>query len=160
MQETGQPRWFNQYNRDYYGGALMFLIGAGAAYEGVGYKLGTLSKMGPGYFPTAVGVVLAAMGVLIALGARRAAKTAAVEEYQPPEWRGWICIMASIVAFVVLGRWGGLVPAVFAVVFISAMGDRQNTWKNATLLSLAMVFVAVVVFWWALRMQFPLFRWG
>jgi len=45
-------------------------------------------------------------------------------------------------------------------VFISALGDRDNTWKKALLLSLAIVVVAVVVFWWALQIQLPLFRWG
>ncbi|MDB5821838.1 MAG: tripartite tricarboxylate transporter TctB family protein [Herminiimonas sp.] len=151
--------WLNQYNRDYYGGALMFLLGTGAVYKGLSYNVGTLSRMGPGYFPVAVGVVLALMGVLIALGARSNVP-AKQEEYQAPEWRGWICIVLSIIAFLVLGRYGGLLPATFAVVFISALGDRENNLKQALFLSLAMAGVAALVFWWALSMQFPLFRWG
>jgi hypothetical protein len=160
MQSNGRQGWLNQYNRDYYGGGLMFLIGAGAVYKGMSYKMGTLSRMGPGYFPVAVGVVLAAMGVLIALGARRNVPAGAEKKYQPPEWRAWFCIVLSNIAFLVLGEYGGLLPATFAVVFISALGDRQNTLKSAFLLALAMALVAVVVFWWALSMQFPLFRWG
>jgi len=159
MQNKGQHGWLNQYNRDYYGGGLMFLLGVGAVYKGLSYKVGTLSRMGPGYFPVAVGVVLALMGVLIALGARSNA-SAKPEEYKPPEWRGWICIVLSIIAFLVVGRYGGLLPATFAVVFISALGDRENNLKQALFLSLAMAGVAAVVFWWALSMQFPLFRWG
>lgn len=159
MQNKGQQGWLNQYNRDYYGGGLMFLLGVGAVYKGMSYKVGTLSRMGPGYFPVAVGVVLALMGVLIALGARSNA-SAKPEEHKPAEWRGWICIVLSILAFLVLGRYGGLLPATFAVVFISAMGDRENNLKQALLLSLAMAGVAALVFWWALSMQFPLFRWG
>jgi hypothetical protein len=159
IENKGQQGWLNQYNRDYYGGALMFLLGAGAVYKGMSYKVGTLSRMGPGYFPVAVGVVLALMGILIALGARSNVP-AKQEEYQGPEWRGWICIVLSIIAFLVLGRYGGLLPATFAVVFISALGDRENNRKQALLLSLAMAGVAALVFWWALSMQFPLFRWG
>jgi hypothetical protein len=159
IENKGQQGWLNQYNRDYYGGALMFLLGAGAVYKGMSYKVGTLSRMGPGYFPVAVGVVLALMGILIALGARSNVP-AKQEEYQGPEWRGWICIVLSIIAFLVLGRYGGLLPATFAVVFISALGDRENNLKQALLLSLAMAGVAALVFWWALSMQFPLFRWG
>jgi len=45
-------------------------------------------------------------------------------------------------------------------VFISALGDRDNTLTEALLLSLAMCFIAVVVFWWALKLQLPLFQWG
>jgi hypothetical protein len=159
MPNKGQQGWLNQYNRDYYGGGLMFLLGVGAVYKGMSYKVGTLSRMGPGYFPVAVGVVLALMGVLIALGARSNA-AAKPEEYKAPEWRGWICIVLSIIAFLVVGRYGGLLPATFAVVFISALGDRENNLKQALLLSLAMAGVAALVFWWALSMQFPLFRWG
>jgi hypothetical protein len=148
-----------RYNKDYYGGGLMFLLGVGAIYKGLYYQVGTLTRMGPGYFPVAIGTVLAAMGVVIALGARRAA-SAEAKEMHPPEWRGWACIILGNIAFVVLGQWGGLIPATFAVAFISALGDRQNTLKSALLLALAMVAVAVAVFSWALQMQFPLFRWG
>ncbi|MFP3711527.1 tripartite tricarboxylate transporter TctB family protein, partial [Paraburkholderia sp. SIMBA_009] len=48
----------------------------------------------------------------------------------------------------------------FAIVFISALGDRKNTVKQAFVLSLGMSVIAVVVFWWALQLQLPLFRWG
>ena len=48
-------------------------------------------------------------------------------------------------------------PATFAIVFISALGDKMNTWKSAAILGAGVVAVAIVVFWWALQMQFPLF---
>jgi hypothetical protein len=114
--------------------------------------------MGPGFFPVSVGAIVAFMGVLIALGAR--GQTEDEAEYLPPEWRGWICIVLSIVAFVVIGKFGGLLPATFAIVFISALGDRDNTIKGALILALAMCAICVVVFWWALQLQFPLFVWG
>jgi hypothetical protein len=159
MENRQRGRFLSKYNKDYYGGGLMFLLGAGAMYAGMGYKVGTLSQMGPGYFPVAVGAVLALMGILIAASASRALP-AGDGQPQAPEWRGWFCITASLVAFIVLGRYGGLLPATFAVVFIAALGDRQNTLKHAALLALGICATAVVVFWWALHMQFPLFTWG
>ena len=149
----------NKRMRDYAGGVLMIVIGLAAAIRGSGYRMGTLEHMGPGYFPTALGVILALTGAAIAIAARFTVYEGE-EAVLPPEWRGWLCIGASVVAFVVLGTYGGLLPATFAVVFISALGDRDNTWKKALLLSLAIVVVAVVVFWWALQIQLPLFRWG
>ena len=56
-------------NKDYYGGALMILVGLSAAYAGSHYRIGTLSRMGPGFFPTSLGVLLTAVGAAIALGA-------------------------------------------------------------------------------------------
>src|SRR6202051_5100711 len=52
--------------RDYYAGGLMLLIGVGAAVTGTGYKFGTLARMGPGFMPVVLGVVLAFLGLLIA----------------------------------------------------------------------------------------------
>jgi hypothetical protein len=156
----GEKRGFiNKTNKDYYAGALMILIGLGAAYQGSRYSIGTLSHMGPGFFPLSLGILLALIGAAIALGAKTSVPPGP-EAYLAPEWRGWICICASIVAFIVLGKYGGLLPATFAISFISAMGDRGNTWKSALGLSLVMCVICVVVFWWALRMQFPLFQWG
>jgi hypothetical protein len=146
--------------RDYYGGALMMLIGLGAIVQGVSYKIGSLTAMGSGFYPVALGVILVLLGMFIAGTAHRAAPESADEEAKPAEWRGWFCILGSVAAFVVLGKYGGLLPATFAVVFISALGDRENTWLSALLLAVAMTIVCVVVFWWALQVQFPLFTWG
>lgn len=146
-------------SRDYTGGMLMAAIGLAAAIQGSSYQLGTLERMGPGFFPTALGVILAAVGVAIAVSARFTRYEGELEVV-PPEWRGWLCIIGALVAFVVFGKYGGLLPATFAIVFISALGDRQNTFTGAVVLGLASVVVAIVVFWWALQMQFPLFQWG
>ena len=157
--EGGSSRGFlSRYHRDYYGGALLIFIGLSAVTMGFGYHIGDLRHMGPGYFPVAVGAIIAVMGLLIALGARGQVEENA--EYLPPEWRGWACIVASIIAFVIVGHYGGLLPATFVIVFISAMGDRQNTVKAALVLSLGMCLVAWLVFSLGLQLQFPLFAWG
>src|SRR3569833_4626565 len=160
MSETTPKGRPSRWNKDYYGGGLMLLLGLGTIWKGFDYHIGTLSRMGPGYFPVIVGAVLALMGALIALGARSAAAPGKAKQAPPPEWRGWFCVVAATVAFIVLGRYGGLLPATFAVVFIAALGDRQNTIKSAILLAIAMVVVCLIVFSWALQLQFPLFRWG
>ncbi len=150
--------------KDYYGGALMVLIGLGAIYGGSDYHIGTLSHMGPGFFPAALGGLLALTGVLIAVSARsgQASEPAPGEAHSHslPDLRGSVCILLGILAFLGLGHYGGLLPATFAIVFISALGDRNNTVKQALVLALGMSVVAVVVFWWALQLQLPLFRWG
>ncbi|MGF6768393.1 hypothetical protein P3T18_000863 [Paraburkholderia sp. GAS199] len=163
-QPAGQP-FLSGYKRDYYGGALMCLIGAGAVTQGLEYSFGSLTHMGPGFFPTCLGAILVVLGVSIAATAKRPATRPpigenAAQEPAHPEWRGWFCILASIVAFVVLGKWGGLLPASFAVTFISAFGDRDNTWKSALVLASVITLLSVVIFWWLLQLQFPLFTWG
>ena len=53
-------------HRDYYAGALVALIGAGAILEGRTYGIGTLTDMGSGFFPVALGAGLILMGILMA----------------------------------------------------------------------------------------------
>lgn len=145
--------------RDHIGGALMFVIGVGAALQGATYRMGTLSRMGPGYFPVALGTILAVIGAAIFVMAG-VGEAPAPKKKRPPEWRAWFCIGSSVVAFMAIGLYGGLVPATVAIVFISALADRKNTLKDAILLAAAMSVIAAVVFWWALQVPFPLFRWG
>ena len=146
-------------HKDVLGGALMIALGVVVAVQGSTYSIGTLSRMGPGYFPVALGVILALSGIAIAIKGWFAS---APEDAKPipVEWRAWLLIALSIIAFVLFAEYLGLVPATFAVVFISALADRQNTWRSAAVLALGVVVVAVVVFWWALQLQLPLFRWG
>lgn len=150
---------FKDLHKDVWGGAMMSVLGIVVAVQGATYSIGTLSRMGPGYFPVALGVILFLSGVAIGIKGYLTTPESH-EKPPPPEWKAWFLISLSVIAFVVLAEYLGLVPATFAVVFISALGDRDNTWKKALLLSLAIVVVAVVVFWWALQIQLPLFRWG
>ena len=57
--------------KDVLGGGLMLLLGLGAAFQASHYELGSLRRMGPGYFPLALGVILAVTAALILLGGLR-----------------------------------------------------------------------------------------
>lgn len=144
--------------RDCIAGALMFALGIYAAYQGGSYRIGSLGSMGPGFFPVTLGVALALIGIAIIVAApsEQATEPVAVE----PQWRGWLCILGGIVAFLITAKHLGLLPASFTVVFISAFADRQNTVKDAFVLALAVVVVCYFVFWWGLRVELPLFRWS
>ena len=146
--------------RDYAGGMLMAAIGLAAAFQGSSYQLGTLERMGPGFFPTALGVILAAVGVAIAITARFTRYEGEIE-VRAPEWRGWVCIIGALVAFVVLGKYGGLLPGDLRHrVHLGAGRPAEHIPGGAWCWALATVVVAIVVFWWALQLQFPLFQWG
>jgi hypothetical protein len=140
----------------------MVLIGLGAAVGGVSYKVGTLTRMGAGFFPLALGVLLIVLGLLIAGNAWRGQAEVGLLAGQGDrsgsraEWRGWLCILAGIGSFTIIGPYGGLLPATFTTVFISALGDRDNTFVSALALATLMSVIAVVVFWWALQLQIPL----
>jgi hypothetical protein len=143
--------------KDAIGGLLMLALGAGTALHAQSYNIGTLRRMGPGFFPTILGILLALIGATMVLTSWRTQSGPATRR---PEWRGWFCIVAGIIAFCVLGTYTGLAPATFAIVFISALGDRDNTILSAALLAATMVVACIIVFWWLLQLQFPLIHWG
>ncbi|EWM44845.1 tripartite tricarboxylate transporter TctB family protein [Bordetella holmesii 70147] len=137
----------------------MIVLGLGAFALATTYQLGTLGRMGPGMFPAILGALLALLGVAIWRTRRQdGAETDAGPA--PSQWRGWACITAGLLTFILLGQYGGLIPATFGLVFISALGDRQHTLKTAALLAAGVTALGVAIFSWGLQLQFPLFRWG
>ena len=151
------------FSKGYYAGALMVVIGVSAAYAGMTYDIGSLRNMGAGFFPVAVGTLLAVVGILIAMAAKDLPKSASSPpdaHSRMPDLRGAVCIITGTLAFILLGKYGGLIPATFAIVFISALGDRTNTLFRAAALSIVMCAIALVVFSWALKLQLAPFAWG
>jgi len=148
--------------RDYFAGGAMMLLGLGTIVEGSTYRLGNLRQMGPGYFPVMLGVAMTIVGVLIAISAMQPSTDPEHDEDaipDAPEWRGWICIVAGPVLFIVLGAYFGLLPATFACVFVSALGDRTMTLKQATLLASGITISGVIIFVYLLGVAFPILRW-
>lgn len=147
--------------RDFFAGCLLILIGLGATVQGSFYKVGTLMRMGPGFMPVALGVILVLLGLLIA-GTAVAASQGKVERILPekPEWFGWMCIIAGPILFIALGKYGGLIPATFACVFVSALGDRTATLKSSLALASGTTLFGALLFGYLLQVPFPLLRWG
>jgi uncharacterized membrane protein YhdT len=154
-------RNFLSQKRDYYAGGLMTLIGVGAILEARHYNMGTLFHMGPGFFPTILGVVMTFLGILIA---GVAAASEAVEGDQltmpQPQWFAWACILAGPVLFIFLGNYGGLIPATFACVFVSALGDKDSTLLGSFILALGVTVFGVFLFSYTLQVSLPMWRWG
>jgi uncharacterized membrane protein YhdT len=142
------------WKRDYYAGGLMLLLGVGAAVTGSGYKFGSLARM-----PVVLGVVLAFLGILIA-GTALGSSEPDDKKFLPdnPQWFGWFCILAGPVLFIILGHYGGMIPAVFACVFVCALGDKTATYKSSFVLASGVTVFGVVLFHYLLNIPFQLLR--
>jgi uncharacterized membrane protein YhdT len=152
---SGKLTW----KRDYYAGGLMLLLGIGAAVTGSGYKFGSLARMGPGFMPVVLGVVLAFIGILIAGTALTSSEPDDAKVLPDnPQWFGWACIIASPILFIVLGMYGGMIPAIFGCVFVAALGDKTATYKSSVILALGVTVFGVLLFHYLLNIPFPLLR--
>jgi putative Ca2+/H+ antiporter (TMEM165/GDT1 family) len=146
--------------RDFYAGGLMILLGLGIALKGATYRAGTLMHMGPGFLPTALGIILILIG--IAIGATALGPSEEDQSILPPnpQWWAWFCILMSPVLFVLFGRYFGMIPGTFACVFIAAMGDRNRTWKSTIILATVVTAFGVGLFSYFLQVPMPLLTWG
>jgi putative Ca2+/H+ antiporter (TMEM165/GDT1 family) len=150
----------HRLKRDHVAGALVILVGVAAILAARSYDVGTIERMGPGYFPMALGILLLAVGAGIGLTASNGSADADQDAGHPADIRGWLCILLGVGAFIVFAWAGGLGPAAFACVFVSAWGDRTATLKGALMLALCISVFAVVVFAYLLGLPLPAFRWG
>ena len=151
------------YKRDFYAGGLMVLFGLFAALNGPRYTLGTLMHMGPGFMPTALGVILVLLGITIALNAATAKEGEAAEEGilpEHPEWLAWGCILASPLAFILFGKLGGMIPATFMCVFVAGLGDRDMTWRGAAVVAAAVTLEGLMRLHYRLEIPMPVLKWG
>lgn len=148
--------------RDFYAGGLMILLGLGIALKGATYRLGTLMHMGPGFFPTSLGVILVLIGIAIAAAGMAPSEGEDDQSILPahPEWWAWFCILMSPVLFVLFGRYFGMIPGTFACVFIAALGDRNKTWKSVLVLSTVVTVFGVVLFSYFLQVPMPILTLG
>jgi lysylphosphatidylglycerol synthetase-like protein (DUF2156 family) len=148
--------------RDFYAGGLMILLGLGIALKGTSYRLGTLMHMGPGFFPTSLGVLLVLIGIAIAAAGMTPSESEEDQSILPahPEWWAWFCILMSPVLFILFGRYFGMIPGTFACVFIAALGDRNKTLKSVIILSTVVTVFGVVLFSYFLQVPMPILTWG
>ena len=67
---------FIRHPKDFYAGLLFIAFGIAAIVIGSNYALGTAARMGPGYFPRILGILLVTLGAILALRATAAARDA------------------------------------------------------------------------------------
>lgn len=140
--------------RDIVGGLSLVVIGLFAAVYAQRYNFGELSRMGPGFFPVVLGIILAVLGVLIALPAmlRRG-------EPMHVEWKSASLVLLSIVVFALALPRLGLLLATMLPVLISSLADRQITWKGRFVLAISVAAIVYLIFGYGLGMTLPIFPW-
>lgn len=143
--------------RDLLAGGLLALIGAGVVVDARGHAIGTLGHMQAGYFPLLLGILLIVLGVLTSLSGLVAEESES-EAVHPLDLRGCAAIILSVVAFVLLSEYAGLLPATFLSALIAAAGDRKMSVTGALVLAATLSLMAALLFSYALNMPLPLVR--
>jgi hypothetical protein len=140
---------------DAVGGWIAIAIGVMAIAEGFRLGLGTLAKMGPGYFPTAAGIALIGLGLLLVINALRKGGALARVPFGIPV----ILLLAALVSFGVLLPIFGLVPATITLMLISAFAVTGRIGVGDIIYAVLTSVAAVLIFINGLGVVLPAVRW-
>ena len=116
------------------------------------YQMGTSVRMGPAYFPTVLGGLLAFLGALTLI------ESFAMEGPKVPRFnfRPLILISAACVVYGYMMKPLGLILATALLVFISAFGGHEFKWKEVTILYVVLIVFSILVFVKGLTLPFPI----
>lgn len=138
---------------DFWSGLVFLAIGTTFLVIGQRYQFGTPLRMGPSFFPIVLSSLLLLLGSI----------TLIRSFIQPGEAisrfaiKGMLVIVAGAVAFGVLAREAGIVPAVLAMTVITAYGSVKFKWKTAIIMAICLAAFCSLVFVYALGLPMPYF---
>ena len=143
---------FIRHPRDFFAGLLFAAFGVAAIVIGSNYPLGNAARMGPGYFPRALGIFLVVLGAIIALrGLKLAGKPIAFGSPKP-----MAIVLGSVVLFGLLSPSIGLVLASIMLIVLSSAGSPEFRAREALASGVVLAIGAVLVFIWGLGLQFSI----
>jgi uncharacterized membrane protein HdeD (DUF308 family) len=140
--------------KDFAAGVIYVLAGAGFSLGALNYKLGDPARMGPGWFPFWVGILLVAVGMVTAAGSLNS--RAAPEKVQRLQLGAIAWILGSVVLFGLLLQPLGLVLALVVLVLVSSRASHEFTWKGALVNTALLVAFSIVAFIEGINLQIPL----
>ncbi len=138
--------------KDFWAGLIYIVIGLGAFYIALDYEMGTAVRMGPGYFPRVLGIVLA----LIGLAALVRSFLRPGEAVGRMAWRAALLVLGATAVFGLLVRGAGLVLSLFVLVLVSACASKQFRLPSTVLLAAGLAVFSALVFLKGLGIPLPL----
>jgi len=140
--------------RDVVGGVVVMAIGVGFLLFGQELPMGSSVRMGPGYFPTILSVLMIVLGLLIAVLGLRGPTGESGPSALP--WRGLILIIGATLLFGLTLRGLGLGPVLVLTVLATAWASRYAKLRSSVLLSVGLAVFCSVLFIRLLGLPLPL----
>jgi len=140
--------------QDFWSGVMFILLGLGFAWKATSYSMGTAARMGPGYFPHWLGIIMAVLGLVILLSSltKKAEKT----EIDRFDFKILGIIVGSIVLFGFCLRPLGLVISLFVLVAASSLASHEHSWKVSLLNAVFLTVLCWLAFVKGLGLVFPI----
>ena len=148
--------------KDFYSGLLFMVVGIGFAWGATNYKIGDAARMGPGYFPLMLGILLAIVGLVVTFMALTV-ETEDGDKVGKAAWKPlFFIILANLLFGVMLGGLPsiglthmGLIAAIYVLTFVAAMAGEEFDFKEVLILATILAVLSYVAFIALLKLQFP-----
>ena len=148
--------------KDFFSGLMFTIVGAAFAYGATSYNVGTGARMGPGYFPLLLGVILALLGATI-LFKSLVVETPDGEPVGAWAWKPLVFIIAGHLLFgILLGGLPslglpamGLIAAIFGTTIVVSLAGDEFNFKETVVLSAILSVMSYAAFILLLKLQFP-----
>ncbi|MEP6997017.1 MAG: tripartite tricarboxylate transporter TctB family protein [Betaproteobacteria bacterium] len=138
--------------KDFYAGLMFVAFGVAAIVIGRNYPLGSAARMGPGYFPRLLGILLIVLGAALSLAALRGKG--------PPlpgwKWRPVSIVLLSVVAFGLLLTHAGLVLSTIGLIVVASTASHEFRLRESILSGIVLAALSVGVFIIGLKLQLPI----
>jgi hypothetical protein len=123
---------------------LLFLAIGGAAWLGShDYQIGTATRMGPGYFPQCLGLLLIVLGAISTL---RALGTGGTEPSEHRALTPLLLILAGVMGFYLLIDRAGLVAAILVLIIFACAHQLRSRPLEVLLIFGVLAAFSVAVF--------------
>jgi hypothetical protein len=148
--------------KDFYSGLMFLAVGAGFAWGATNYTIGEGARMGPGYFPLMLGIVLAIIGAFVIFESM-VVETEDGEKIGKFAWKPlFFIIFANVLFGVMIGGLPaigfpsmGLIVGIYVLTFVAALAGEEFKFKEVTILATFLAILSYVAFVWLLSLQFP-----
>lgn len=148
--------------KDFFSGLMFTVVGASFAYGATSYNIGTGGRMGPGYFPLLLGVILAILGSAIMFKAL-VVETQTGDKIGKWAWKPlFFIITANLLFGILLGGLPslgipamGLIAAIFGVTIVASLAGDTFNLKEVLILSVVLSIGSYLAFIMLLKLQFP-----
>lgn len=148
--------------KDFLAGLMFLVTGVGFAWGATTYTIGTGARMGPGYFPLVLGILLAVLGAAVVFGSL-VVETEDGEKVGTIAWRPLGYIIGSNVLFGILlaglPKFGipamGLIVAIYGLTFVASLAGDDFRPKEVAVLATVLAILSYLAFVVLLKLQFP-----
>ena len=147
---------FRRASADAVVGLVTIAIGIFVGAVALGYPFGTVTRMGPGFFPTALGVLMIIMGLGILIFEARANLAQPISR---PAWKSLCFVLSGAAAFAILIDTAGLGPAAAASIFIASCANPQPRLSEMISLAFGGAVFCILVFIYGLQLPLKVISW-